>query len=261
MPVAHLPGVALYYEQTGAGIPILTLNGSATDLRQHPGPLDWPLTERFGVVAYDHRGLGQSEPTDAERTPTMADFGADALALADHLDLDRFGVIGVSFGGMVAQELALIAADRITRLVLCCTSSGGAGGASYPLHELWDRDDSERLESMVALIDTRAADDPAFGDAMRAFTSRTSATPTTAPPGAVRQLDARSRHDTWDRLPAISVPTLVAAGRYDGIAPLANSEALASRIPTATLQVFDGGHGFFGQDPTAWPAIIEFLSA
>jgi 3-oxoadipate enol-lactonase len=86
-----------------------------------------------------------------------------------------------------------------------------------------------------------------------------------AEPGSERergergQLEARSHHDVWDRLPRITSPTFVAAGRYDGIAPPANSEAIASQVPGAELHVYDGGHAFFFQDPTAIPEIIAFL--
>jgi pimeloyl-ACP methyl ester carboxylesterase len=78
-------------------------------------------------------------------------------------------------------------------------------------------------------------------------------------PGLLRQLEARRLHDTFDRLPEITATTLVAAGRYDGIAPLANSEAIAARIPGARLEVFEGGHAFFFEDADAWPAIAKFL--
>jgi pimeloyl-ACP methyl ester carboxylesterase len=58
----------------------------------------------------------------------------------------------------------------------------------------------------------------------------------------------------------VSCPTLVAAGRYDGIAPMANAEAIAARLPNAKLQCYEGGHAFFAQDPAALPDIIEFLA-
>jgi 3-oxoadipate enol-lactonase len=77
--------------------------------------------------------------------------------------------------------------------------------------------------------------------------------------GARRQLEARMAHDTWTRLPSVTLPVLVAAGRYDAVAPLANAEALASQLGNARLAVFDGGHAFFLQDRAAWPAIEEFL--
>ena len=73
------------------------------------------------------------------------------------------------------------------------------------------------------------------------------------------QLEARSHHDVYDRLPSITAPTLVCAGRYDGIAPLTNSEAIAAQIPNAELRVYEGGHLFIVQDKTAWPDILGFL--
>jgi pimeloyl-ACP methyl ester carboxylesterase len=63
----------------------------------------------------------------------------------------------------------------------------------------------------------------------------------------------------YDRLPRVSCPTLVAAGRYDGIAPPANAEAIASQVPGAELRLYEGGHAFFAQDPQAFPDVIEFL--
>jgi 3-oxoadipate enol-lactonase len=77
--------------------------------------------------------------------------------------------------------------------------------------------------------------------------------------GQAEQLEARRHHDVWDRLRCITCPTFVAAGRFDGIAPLANGEAIASRIPGATLHVYEGGHAFFGQDRRALVEIVDFL--
>src|SRR5579872_4885851 len=153
MPIADLADASINYVRGGAGPPLLHVIGSGGDIAHPPGPLAWPGAERFDQVAYDHRGLGRSRPADRGHQPSMADFAADALGLADHLGWERFAVVGVSFGGMVAQELAIRAPDRITRLVLACTSSGGAGGSSAPLHEL----DVERI---TELLDTRSATDP-----------------------------------------------------------------------------------------------------
>ncbi len=77
--------------------------------------------------------------------------------------------------------------------------------------------------------------------------------------GRHRQLEARAKHDTWDRLDQIRCPTLVCAGRYDGIAPQATVAKMANRIRGAELRLFEGGHMFMIQDRDAFPAMIHFL--
>jgi 3-oxoadipate enol-lactonase len=258
MPTANLSDASLHYEIAGHGPRLLVLSGTGSDTRRPPGPFAWPGADRFEAVAYDHRGLGQSIDR-AEAAPTMTVFAADALALADHLGWERFAVLGISFGGMVAQELALAAGDRITRLALAVTSPGGAGGSSYPLHEVYALEPDERQERMLDLIDTRTADDPKLrASVARYLQAGPGGEP---PPGLVRQLQARSHHDAWDRLATLRVPTLVLAGRFDGTAPLQTVTRLAAAIPGARLVVRDGGHIFLRNDPPAWAQITEFLAA
>ncbi|TML86353.1 MAG: alpha/beta fold hydrolase [Actinobacteria bacterium] len=265
MPRARVRDIELHYERGGrpSGPPVLLISGTGGDLRQEPSILGGPLAATFDLLAYDQRGLGRSDKPDAAYT--MADYGQDAMELLDAVAWDRCAVLGISFGGMVAQEMALLAPRRVTRLVLCCTSSGGSGGSSYPLHELDGLPQEERLARHLGLMDSRwdaswQAANPAIVDLMRA---RAGVGPQDADAiaGARRQLEARATHDTYARLGQLTMPTLVCAGRFDAIAPLANAEALAAQIPSAVLQVFDGGHAFLFQDPTAWPAIAEFLAA
>jgi pimeloyl-ACP methyl ester carboxylesterase len=196
----------------------------------------------------------------------MADYAADAAALLDHLGWERARVVGVSFGGMVAQELAVTWPERIERLALVCTSPGGAF-PSYPLHALADLALEEQQTVGAQILDTRftpeylAAHEDARTLAELVGGRRAEPASEEIRRGQVAQLDARSRLDVVDRLGAITCPTLVACGRYDGIAPPANSEAIAARVPGAELRVYDGGHVFFVQDPTAFPDMIEFLVA
>jgi 3-oxoadipate enol-lactonase len=169
----------------------------------------------------------------------------------------------------VAQELAIRHPGRVRRLVLACTSPGGVLGASYPLHELEDVPDDVRQPRLLALADTRCdpawqADHPDEVAAVLAYRRQSEELARSDPEaatGARLQLRARAGHDTCDRLDAISCPTLVCGGRYDGIAPPANSEALAARLPNAELELYEGGHMFFIQDRAAWPRMTEFLLA
>ncbi len=268
-------GVSLYYELTGSGERLLCISGTGGDLRHRPRITDGPLGDAFEVLAYDQRGLGQSEVPPPPYT--MADYGEDAAALLDAVGWDECMVFGISFGGMVAQELAIRHPERIRRLVLACTSPGGAGGASYPLQELLDLAPDERLTRQMELLDTRW--DERWRSAHRDQVEMVSARmgmrrpeeageadadgepgPGVATAGLSSQLEARAQHDTAQRLGAIICPTLVCGGRFDGIAPPANSEFLARAIPNARLTLFDGGHLFLLQDPTAMPTIMSFLT-
>jgi 3-oxoadipate enol-lactonase len=272
MPYADVRGLEMYYEVQGDlppvqgdGPRVLYISGTGGDLRQKPGVFDGPLPARFTVLAYDQRGLGRTRAPD--EPCTMADFADDAAALLDALGWPRCAVMGVSFGGMVAQEFALRHRDRVERLVLACTSSGGAGGASYPLHELQELDADTRARRQVSLSDVRfdAAWQAANSERMERMLAQMAASAAVgaAEPwresGSRRQFEARRTHDTYDRLPQLHLPVLVCGGVYDGIAPPENQQALVDRIPGARLEMFDGGHLFLLQDRRAWASIVEFL--
>ena len=267
MPFTNARGIRIYYERAGAGPPLLYINwtgGDLRDVRIFAGPLE----EAFDVLAYDQRGLGQSGKPEIPYT--MQDYADDAAAMLDIAGWDRVPVMGVSFGGMVAQELALRHPDRVERLVLACTSSGGAGKPSYPLHEVAALPPDEAAAIGVGLIDSRyegtdpAAAPPEIATLLATMTktrpSSDSEEDLESAAGARRQLEARRGHDTYDRLGSLDVPALVCGGRYDRLAPPENLEALAGAIPDARLRVFEGGHVFFWQDPAAWPAIVAFLN-
>jgi pimeloyl-ACP methyl ester carboxylesterase len=263
VPTATVNGIEVYYERAGSGPPLLFFNGSGGTL-ETSSPTVERLRRTFDVVAHDQRGLGRTTVPPAPYA--MADYAADANALLDHIGWAQCAVIGVSFGGMVAQEFAVTWPERVTRLALVCTSPGGPGRASYPLHEMAKLPPGEQARLSVSLLDTRfdaqwLADYPRDKALLDMRAERPPAAPgSERRRGELAQLDARAGHDVWDRLPAITCPTLVAGGRYDGIAPPANSEAIASRIPGAELRLYEGGHLFFMQDPTAFPEIVAFLA-
>ncbi len=264
MPSATVNGIEIYHEFHGTGPLLLSIGGSGGDLRQSPAAAS-PFARDFTVLAYDQRGLGRtSKPATAY---TMADYADDAAALVRAVGREHCHVVGTSFGGMVALNLVLRHPDVVDRLVLCCTSPGGSM-ASYPLHELHDRDPAEVLALRMRLLDERWDPDatepiPGLGAAY-AFIERNVLTTSEDPEiaaGMRRQLEARAGHDVMDRLGEITAETLVCAGRHDMTAPLENSQYLADHIPDATLAVFDGGHVFFLQDSSANPTMIEFLQA
>lgn len=265
MPLDRVGDIDIWWERAGEGAPLLYISGTGSDLRNKPSVFEGPYAKTFDLIAYDQRGLGRTSKPDEPYS--MAQYGDDAARLLDHLGLDRVKVLGVSFGGMVAQELVLRHPDRVERLVLACTSPGGAGGASYPFHDLHHMDRTERAKLLIPVSDTRrdatwAAANP---DEHAFWVQATAADPYAAEPGhavgAWRQLEARALHDTWDRLPSIRCPVMLAAGRFDGVALPETQARMAERIPGATLRFFDGGHMFMLQDRAANRAIIEFLQS
>ena len=263
MPFAKAGGIDIFYERVGSGPRLLFISGTGGDLRLRPNVLDGPFPKHFDMAAYDQRGLGQTAKPDEPYS--MAQYAEDAVNLMAAIGWGSALVIGVSFGGMVAQELAINHPHMVEGLVLACTSPGGAGGASYPLHKLADMGAEERARFMIPISDTRhdetwamakpetyeqlvamAAADPYAGEEGHAM-------------GRRRQLEARATHDTWSRLDQIRCPTLICGGKYDGIALPETQELMASRIRGAELRFFEGGHLFMLQDRTALPAMISFL--
>ena len=263
MPFVKTPRLTHYVEHGGNGTPLLVLNGTGADLRQKPKIMDSPLTTHFAVTAFDQRGLGQTDKPDG--TFTMADYAEDAAALMDALGLETACVLGISFGGMVAQELAIRFPSRIKKLALWCTASGGNGGASYPLHELADLDEDTRLRMMMKLNDARIDDaviddNPELLDMARQRTdlSAYAHEPRWAE-GRAAQLAARAQHDCWERLDQITCPTWLGGGKYDNIATPDTMQALASRISDSTLTLYEGGHLFMLQDGKAFPELVAFF--
>jgi pimeloyl-ACP methyl ester carboxylesterase len=167
---------------------------------------------------------------------------------------------------MVAQEFAVTNPERVERLTLACTSAGGHGGSSYPLQELQKfPPGEERAAVQLKLADSRWDErwleahsaDRAMAEGLTAA-GQNQRDPAAAAAQAA-QLEARAGHDVWDRLDAITCPTLVGYGTYDGIAPGRNSAAIASRIRGAELRGYEGGHLFLFQDPAALPEFEAFL--
>ena len=111
MPRIRVRDLEIEYEIGGDGPSVLFISGTGGDLRTRPNVFSSPIAERARVLAYDQRGLGQT--TVPELQPAMADYADDAAALIDALDFDPVAVIGVSFGGMVAQvALGFIVANH-----------------------------------------------------------------------------------------------------------------------------------------------------
>jgi 3-oxoadipate enol-lactonase len=265
MPRVKLRDIEIYYEVEGKGPKLLYIGGTGGDLREKPNIFESPLPHHFNTLAYDQRGLGQTDKPD--KPYTMADYAEDARGLVKSIGWRSSHVIGVSFGGMVAQEYAIRHPEMVDRLVLACTSSGGKGGSSYPLHDLARLSPEERAGTLMGLLDNRR------GEAWRksnpekyreALEQMMTPSPFQDEPGrsigARRQLEARKDHDTYDRLPQLSMPVYICGGMYDGLCVPGNLEAIHRQIRGSRLDFFEGGHMFLRQDSEAFKRIVSFLS-
>ena len=263
MAIISTKDLDIYFERSTprANGPLLFIGGTGGDLRNKPNQLDSPLSEHFEIISYDQRGLGQtSKPSGSY---SMQQYADDAASLLDELHIDTIPVMGVSFGGMVAQEFIKRHPSRVSKLVLACTSSGGDGGSSYPLHELEELNEEEKLDLSIKINDLRITDawikqnKNLWQSIKEQAKNRNAFKP--QPRYLLKQHLARKDHNTYEDLDDINTPTFLLGGKYDGIAPVLNMEKMHQKIGNSKLEFYEGGHLFLIQDTKAFQDIINGL--
>lgn len=250
MPKVELDGTTLYYEVDGTGPPMMVLHGGlGLDHHIYRRTLA-PLAEHFQLIFPDQRGNGRSTTNDLESI-TMPQLADDALALADHLGLERFSVLGHSYGGFVAQELALRHGERLDTLVLVDTTPGQLG------HSEGESDDRgpEPPPEVIAILSTVPTTDdemaasmerlfPAYFHRPDRFDLPALAEGTVFRAATmVRGFEVLGTWSSMDRLPELDVPALVIAGRHDVFTSFPQAYRIANRVPNSTVVVFEhSGH-------------------
>ena len=214
-------------------------------------PVVEPLARSFDVLTFDNRGIGES---DAPPGPyTAAELAEDAVQVLDEAGVERAHVVGTSLGGMIAQELALAHPDRVSNLVLACTTPGGAG--AYPMPQA-------TVDLMLARASLREftenalapAERPDLVDRILVHRERT-AQPFEA---WAAQAAAGAGFDASARLGGLGAPTLVQHGDGDVVVDPRNGELLVELIPDARLSLYPGcGHLFFWQEPERFVGELE----
>jgi 3-oxoadipate enol-lactonase len=252
MPNVALAGTELNYERAGEGEPLLLIQGMSANLLAWGRPFSSLLEQGFEVISFDNRGMGLSSPT--EEAFSIAEMAADTAALLDALEIESAHVLGISMGGMIAQELALAHPGKLRSLTLGCTYCGG------PDSQLMDPADFQTLAEAMASGDRdrvlRAMYELNLSPAFRAEESRFAEFAAMAAMRPARrqtiafQLQAITAHDTSARLPELSVPTLVVHGTLDRILSYPNGPLIASLVPGARLETLeDVGHMFWWEQP------------
>jgi len=262
MPFAKVNNININYEIHGTGPRVLFIHGIGADLKNPISIFNTAVPEHFTVLAYDPRGLGESDSPD--EPITIADMADDAAGLAAAVDWDHYHVIGASMGGMVAQELILRYPAAVNRLVLAVTNGGGTTNSGpQVIDKLNEMSVVEKLKlSDMRQDETWAAANPEIvsraEEQFRAANEAIEANPAILR-GYNYQVQAVLKHNTFDRLDQVSVPTLILGGRYDGSNPPKVTRALADQIPGARYELMESGHGSWYFDPKVWEMIIGFL--
>lgn len=264
VPFTDAPGFRMHYELHGEGDPLLLVNGLGSDLTEWLYQIP-AFSARFRVIAFDNRGAGKSgAPPGPYTTAQMAD---DAVALLDALRIPNAHLLGVSLGGMIAQQIAIRHPGKVNRLVLACTAPGG-GLSVRPSPEALSAfapDPAADLETQVRRtipwLYTKEYCRTKPGE-VEAFVRRRLASPADAA-GTAAQLAAAVGHDAGGRLGTISAPTLVITGAQDRLVPPENSRRIAERIPGSRLVVLPRApHRLFAENAGEFNReVLSFLGA
>ena len=245
------------WDSTGEGSPLLLIQGLGYG-RWGWEPIVPGLAARHRVVSFDNRGIGESDKPAGPYT--AAQMAEDARQVLDDAGIDRAHVLGASLGGMIAQELAVAAPERVDRLVLCCTTPGGS--ATVPMPEVTMRlfAEAPSLAPEVALrrfVENALGTNPPPELVDELFARRVANPPD--PAGWQAQAAAGMGFEGVDA--EIAAPTLILGGTADNVVDHRNAQVLAGRIPGARVEFLEGaGHLFFWEQPGESVRIInEFL--
>ena len=238
----HANGQQLYFEVHGQGPPLVLIMGIGYDatlwtLAQVPS-----LSRTFQVVIFDNRDVGRS--SIATSPYTIADMADDVAALMDALDIGQADLLGLSMGGMIAQEFALRHAGRLRRLVLSGCGAAPARSVFDPIRTWnWVKATDTTGEVFAAQQFTWLFSNAFLRnkEAVQQTLDLLMSNPHPIAPAAYsRQAEAYLRYDALDRLADLESPTLVIVGEQDLLTPPWICREVADRIPGSRLEIIKG---------------------
>lgn len=261
MSFASSDGIRIWWESTGVGSPLLLVNGLGSVSTAWHRLLPH-LAHDFHVITFDNRGVGRS---DVPAEPyTLAEMSADAVAVLDAAGIERAHVLGMSMGGLIAQELALQHPSRVRSLTLASTHRG------LPLLDAGDPEVVAQVtragslppeERAVALVSIQYSTSTS-PERIARDREVASGYPST-PAGFAGQLAAAAEWERAAELADLAMPVLVLHGRDDRMVPLSAGRALADAIPGSDFRVIEtSGHQVFTDgEIEAAQAIRAFLQS
>lgn len=262
MPIVKVRDMEMFYEEHGTGDPLLLIMGLGGNLDWWGDPFLQALAVHYRVITFDNRGVGRSQ--QVETGYTIAEFADDSVALLDALNIPQAHILGISMGGMIAQEIALQHPEHVVKLILVATNCGGRMAIPAESHvlDMLDRRNTTVEESKSRLMQVLFPHD--FIESNADFIHENWKQVTKKPTADVtfgRQLLAIRAWSSCDRLSQLSMPTLIVHGSADILIPPANAKLLAQHIAHATLQLIEGaGHGINAQKPIETAqVIVDFL--
>jgi pimeloyl-ACP methyl ester carboxylesterase len=250
--------VKIAWERRGVGRPLLLVQGVGL-ARNGWGPALDLLAERFEVIAYDNRGIGD---TDAPPGPySVAMLAGDAVQVMEQAGVSRAHVLGASLGGLVAQHLAVEYPERVDRLVLCCATPGRSETLPVPGPTLRLLAEAASLDRETAIARfTRNALSAGASDQLVAEIVRLRLDKPQDVAAWGAQVAAGAGFDGVE-LGKVVAPTLVLHGSEDNVVDTRNSALLAEAIPGARLGALDGGHMFWWEAAEEFARVVaEFLA-
>jgi len=263
VPFAELAGRRIFYEEHGAGDPVLLVNGLGADHTTWGLQTEF-LKEHFRVVAFDNPGVGQSQGPPGPYTSEL--FADVAASLLRSLGIERAHVVGASMGGIIVQQLALRHPALVRSLVMHCTW-GRCDRYLASLFRSW-----QAIARVVSPLDLSRqlwlwVFTPSWYEragVIEELERQTLEAPFPQSPEAFcDQAEACIAHDELDRLGQIEAPTLITVGDSDLLTPPYHSAAIKERMPNALLHVWPKmGHAPFWEIPDEFNKLsYEFLKA
>jgi len=262
MPRQRIGNISIFYEEHGDGPPLVMIRGLGSNLLSWFEQID-VFSRHYKCVVFDNRGAGRTDKPDGPYSiKQMAD---DTAGLMDALGITRAALLGISMGGMIAQEFALHHQEKLSCLILGCTHFGGQYIAESP------------PEITAAVMAGTSATPAQLKQQLQAVFcdntiehrpevvekhNRIRAQYAIPPFAFMRQIQAIGTFESRTRLDQIRVPTMVITGRDDRLVAPENSKLIADRIPGAKLTELPGGHLFMVEYPEQFNrAVIDFIDA